>query len=126
MYSTSTRMEFRARHFLPNASMVQERKMHTHNYAVEISVSGEELDSHGYLMDVDRMEEAAKRIVSSLSGHVINGLPDLGGREPSIEVLANVIWHRFAKYVDTPRVGALRVEVWESESASASYSAAVR
>ena len=126
MYSTSISMEFRARHFLPNATLPLERKMHTHSYVMEVTVTGRELDKNGYLLDLDKMETIMKRIVSSLSGHVLNGLPDIVGRTPSIEVLANIIWSRFVKWVDTPRIQSATVRVWEGENASASFSGDVR
>ena len=109
-----------ASHFNPLAEG-EERKVHSHPYSVVMTVSGEELDENGLLLDVTLMQRAMDRAWLGLKGKVLNELPEFERTFPSIESLAQVIWYKVVVDLDPSRIEWLEVTVWEDKDISASF-----
>lgn len=119
MYRTGLRRPLSAMHFFDVPG--PEGKVHSHPFVVELVVAGDELDASGYLVDLDVLAEALGSVLSRLEGRVLNELPELGGRPPSVENLARTIWEMTVGRL--PPAVRLSVTVWEGDDAWASYEA---
>jgi 6-pyruvoyltetrahydropterin/6-carboxytetrahydropterin synthase len=120
MYAISLRMDFIAQHMLPNASG-RERELHSHPYAVEVTVFGEHLDGNGYLVDLGEMDQVMGDIIDDIRDRPLNDLPDLQHLSPSLENFTRMFWHQFVSALDTSRLSSVRVRIWENTNAYACY-----
>jgi 6-pyruvoyltetrahydropterin/6-carboxytetrahydropterin synthase len=120
-YSTGLSQRLTATHHLPGGPPEEEVE-HSHDYLVEIRVSGGDLDDKGYLVDICALDVALKKVLDDLRGRSLNDRPELKGAPPSIENLSRMIWARLAKDLADARIDHIEVKVWESGEAWASYS----
>ncbi len=119
MYRTGLSQGLEARHFLPSASP-RERVEHSHEYLVEVTVTGDELDGKGYLVDIDRLRSALFPVLDRYRGRCLNELPEFSSAPPSLENLAREIHHRLRGGLHGQE-GAVEVRVWEDREAWASF-----
>lgn len=119
MYRLCFQREFTARHRLVGGNWGAENELHGHPYRVEWELSGQELDSHGFLVDLVDVERALAGVVERYRGAVLNDLPEFGADNPSLERFARVIWERLSAALPRGVAGAVRL--WEDSSAWAGY-----
>jgi 6-pyruvoyltetrahydropterin/6-carboxytetrahydropterin synthase len=122
MYSLGLQREFAARHFLVGGDWGPENLPHVHQYRLELEVSGPELDTHGYLVDLVDMERRLEKILGVYEDKLLNEQPAFVGLNPSLEHFARIIADVFLRQGGLPTIGAIRVKIWENEQAWASYS----
>ena len=65
MYSLALLRTFTARHFLVGGGWGPENIPHSHQYRLEVKVSGPGLNAHGYLVDLVDLEKRMEEIVTS-------------------------------------------------------------
>jgi len=119
MYRLCFRRDFTARHFLVGGDWGAENAPHPHDYRLEWELSAEELDPHGYLVDLVEVERELGGVVERYRGALLNDLPEFAGRNPSLERFARAIWERVSGALR--RDAQSRVRLWENEEAWASY-----
>jgi 6-pyruvoyltetrahydropterin/6-carboxytetrahydropterin synthase len=120
MFSISLRKDFISQHSFPN-SVGPERFRHSHPYKMELTLLGEWLGEDGFLVDLERMGAILDEVVSQIDGAYLNDLPEFQARNPSLENFSKVIWTWVAENLEEPRVQRMKVTVWESGDAWASY-----
>ncbi len=121
MYTLALSREFPARHFLTGGEWGEENLPHLHHYRVEVQLSGERLDPHNYLVDLDQVAAALEDQVRRYRDALLNSLPEFEGQNPSIEVLARTLAKTYREQFPGPAFRAVRVKVWETAEAWASY-----
>ncbi|MGD9301171.1 MAG: 6-carboxytetrahydropterin synthase [Desulfobacterales bacterium] len=121
MYTVAVRRDFIAQHQLVGGDWGSENERHTHHYVVEARCHGEELDRHGYLIDICVLEERLDRLVDYFRDADLNRLPEFKGLNPSIENFARIVCLELGKHIDTVALSALGVKIWENEIAWAEY-----
>ncbi|HKY79549.1 MAG TPA: 6-carboxytetrahydropterin synthase [Anaerolineales bacterium] len=121
MYTLALRRSFEARHHLIGGDWGAENEPHTHPYRVEVRLEGETLNEHGYLIDLVEVESKLDEILAAYRGADLNVLPDFAGLNPSLESFARIFCTRLADSLDGAHLLAVIVQLWESESAWASY-----
>mgnify|MGYP005840149791 CR=1 FL=1 len=121
MYSIALERRFEAHHFLIGGDWGNENTVHAHDYKVEIRVKGNDLNEHGYLIDIIDLEKALDAVVASYDGKVLNLLQDFAGLNPSIENLARLLFYNIRTHLDTSNTHSMRVKVWESTIAWCAY-----
>lgn len=121
MYTVAVRRDFIAQHQLVGGDWGSENERHAHHYVVEARCHGEELDRHGYLIDICNLEERLDRLVDYFRDADLNRLPEFKGLNPSIENFARIVCLELGKHIDTVALSALGVKIWESEIAWAEY-----
>ena len=126
MYNLALLRTFTARHFLVGGDWGPENTPHSHQYRLEVKVSGLGLNAHGYLVDLVDLEKRMEEIVTSFQGRLLNDLPPFQGTNPSIEHLARMIAGEFQQGGVPTQLTAIRVKIWENDLAWASYSEAFR
>jgi len=120
MYQLSIDRDFIARHRLVGGDWGAENRTHGHRYRAEILVEGEELDEHGFLVDIVALRSAVDDVVDRLRDQVLNDLPAFDGLNPSLEHFARIFHSMLAPRLDGERL-ALTVRLWENDHDWAAY-----
>lgn len=113
--------DFVAQHFLVGGDFGTEGSLHSHHYRVELTVSGTELDRHGFLVDIVRLREELSRLVDGYRDRTLNDLPDFAGLNPGVEVVARAMAVSLARALARESMSSLTVKLWENDTAWASY-----
>ena len=95
-------------------------RLHGHTYKVQVVVQGDVLDETGVLYDISRLRDSLKDILSHLHYQNLNELDEFKDLNPTVENVCKHIYNRMALAL-REEVGGLKVTVWESPSAFASY-----
>lgn len=122
MYELRVSGHFAAAHQLKNVTEKCEN-LHGHNFQVEASLVGDELNSAGVLMDFGLLKKELRKILESLDHCFLNDHPAFAGTNASSEAIARFISEKLEKVLleSDEKVRVRRVRVWESENASAAY-----
>ena len=121
MFRLCFQREFTARHFLTGGDWGAENALHAHRYRIEWELRAGELDAHGYLVDLVKVERSLGEALGRFNGAVLNELPEFAGMNPSLERFAKLLWDRLS--ASLPRVVSCAVRLWENDSAWAGYDA---
>jgi 6-pyruvoyltetrahydropterin/6-carboxytetrahydropterin synthase len=120
MYTLAVASDFVARHFLVGGDWGEENELHSHHYRVEVQVAGQDLDEHGYLVDIVALEAHLAELVAYYREQTLNELPEFAGLNPSIEHLARLLGQELISRLKEP-LRALTVKIWENDIAWAAY-----
>ena len=121
MYELVIEEEFSAAHQLRQLPDNAE-PLHGHNWRVQVSVTAQDLDEHGLVMDFARLREQVRAEVAPFAQRFLNEIPPFTRLEPSAENVAKWLYERVTERVNSGRVRVSRVMVWESSAAGATYS----
>ncbi len=91
--------------------------MHGHNWKVEVSLKGEELDRSNILVDFKILKKTVNEIIDYIDHKDINELPEFKDISPSSEIIAKYIYEEVEKRF--PNVS--RVNIYETPTSCASY-----
>jgi 6-pyruvoyltetrahydropterin/6-carboxytetrahydropterin synthase len=126
MYAISVRTDFIAQHFLVGGDWGAENQLHAHHYVLELQLRGEQLDQHGYLVDITLVDAELGQLRAHYRDRVLNDLPEFAGLNPSVEHFARIAWERLREPLAAETVTHMAVRLWENELASATYEAGLR
>ncbi len=121
MYTLTVRRDFVAQHYLIGGDWGPENSPHSHHYRLELTLRGDTLDQHGYLVDIVEVEEALDAAVATYRDKTLNDMPGFEGLNPSIERFCYVLATHFNEVIGTSNISGLEVTLWENRIASASY-----
>lgn len=121
MYSVAVKRDFIAQHRLIGGDWGAENQLHSHHYALELILEGQELDQHGYLVDIVDIEQALEAQVAMYRDRVLNDLPAFQGLNPSIEHFSRILCQALAAQIKAANLGRITVKLWENEIAWAAY-----
>lgn len=121
MYTLAVRRDFIARHFLIGGDWGAENFPNSHHYVLELQLEGRELDQHGYLVDIVDVEKHLDEVVAYYKEQMLNDKPEFAGLNPSIENFARILAVSLNDRIKAGNITALKVVLWEHESAWASY-----
>ena len=121
MFSLSVTRSFEAQHYLVGGDWGAENAPHAHDYRLELTLEGEALDGNGFLLDIVEVNAELDALLAVYEGATLNALPDFEGLNPSLERFARILCAALARRLRTENLTAMRVRLWESESASASF-----
>ena len=120
-YALGVNTEFTAKHYLVGGDFGPEGELHAHDYRVEIVLEGDELDEHGFLVDIVRVKAELARLSERYRGATLNELPELVDANPGCEAFSQVFAELLSDGLDTPNLSALTVKIWENPEAWAQY-----
>lgn len=124
MYELTVKKSFSAAHILCGYPGDCAR-LHGHTWAVQVKVTGRELDNLGMLVDFKDIKKELMKIIDQFDHRLLNDLPGFGadGLNPTAENLAYYIFKILEKSVAALRatVTLKEVSVWESPDAYATY-----
>ena len=122
MYTLAVRREFIARHFLIGGDWGAENFPNSHHYVLELQLSGDELDRHGYLVDIMDVEKHLDEIVGYYKEQMLNDKPEFAALNPSLENFARILATALNERIQAKNITALKVVLWEHANAWAAYS----
>jgi len=122
MYTLAVRREFIARHFLIGGDWGPENLPNSHHYILELQLEGSHLDQHGYLCDIVDVEKHLDEIVVDYREQMLNEKPEFLGLNPSLEHFSRILATSLNEKIKAENISALKVVLWENESAWASFS----
>jgi len=120
MFEITVARQFAAAHQLRELGGKCE-KLHGHNWKVEVTVSGEELNDAGLLINFEDVKESTDRILEELDHSFLNDLPHFRDQNPSSEGIAAYIFEKLSSTLNSNQIKVTKVTAWESDSARASY-----
>jgi len=96
--------------------------LHGHNWKVKASFCGTELDKTGMLIDFTNIKAELDKIMARLDHKFLNDTPPFDKINPTAENIAAFILGELQK-AETETAKVCEVEVWESETSSATVTA---
>lgn len=121
MYLVAVKRDFIAQHYLIGGNWGAENEKHSHHYQVEIQLEGDELDRHGYLVDIVEIESALDELAGRFRDQTLNDMEEFAGLNPSIEHFSRILAHSLSARIQATNIRALAVKLWENEIAWAAY-----
>jgi 6-pyruvoyltetrahydropterin/6-carboxytetrahydropterin synthase len=121
MYTLAVRRDFIARHFLIGGDWGLENFPNSHHYVLELQLSGDSLDQHGYLVDIVDVEKQLDELVAHYKEQMLNDLPEFAGLNPSIEHFARILCTALNEKIKAGNINKIKVVLWENEIAWVSY-----
>ena len=142
MYTLAVKRDFIAQHALIGGDWGAENLRHSHHYVLELQIEGNELDQHGYLVDIldvelqllgselDQhgylvdildVELQLGEVISRYRDHFLNDFPEFANINPSLERFAAILCKTLSEAVTAPNIETMRVLLWENEIAWAAF-----
>jgi 6-pyruvoyltetrahydropterin/6-carboxytetrahydropterin synthase len=121
MYRVSVQKDFIAQHYLVGGDWGEENSPHAHHYVLELILAAENLDQHGYLVDILDIENAIDKSISYFRNSMLNELEEFSGLNPSLEHFCRIIWEKVISMITPPSRGSLIIKLWENDFCWASY-----
>jgi 6-pyruvoyltetrahydropterin/6-carboxytetrahydropterin synthase len=119
MFEVSVEETFSAGHSLRQYRGKCEN-VHGHNYRVQVTVEGEELNSIGLLVDFADVKRLIREIVARLDHQFLNDLAPFDAINPSAENMARYFYDEISRGIASgPRIR--EVKIWETDITSATY-----
>jgi len=97
--------------------------VHGHNYRVQVTLQGPQLDSIGLLVDFTELKRVLRGIISGLDHQFLNDLDAFKTVNPSAENLAKYFYDETHRQLTSLPAGAgiSEVTVWETDTSSAQF-----
>ncbi len=121
MYQLAITREFIAQHYLVGGDWGSENQKHSHHYRVEIRVEAEQLNEHGYLIDIVDLNNAASGIIERFTEKTLNDLSEFRDLNPSLERFTKIICEALTQKLALEQ-HLFTVKLWENEFDWAAYS----
>src|SRR5512142_2588728 len=121
MYTLGVKREFIARHFLIGGDWGPENFPNSHHYVLELQLQANDLDQHGYLVDIVDVSKHLDELIGDYSEKMLNDLPEFRGLNPSLEHFVRILAVALDARIQAPNIRGLKVILWENAAAWASY-----
>jgi 6-pyruvoyltetrahydropterin/6-carboxytetrahydropterin synthase len=121
MYTLSVRRDFIAQHALIGGDWGPENFPHSHHYVLELQMEGAQLDQHGFLVDIVEVERVLNENISIYRDHLLNDLPGFKDINPSLEIFSRILCMDLNKELKRENISAIKVVLWENETAWAAF-----
>jgi 6-pyruvoyltetrahydropterin/6-carboxytetrahydropterin synthase len=121
MYDLTIIAEFEAAHQLPDYPGKCCR-LHGHNWKVEVTVNGKELNHLGMVMDFKELKAEVGKVIDTLDHYYLNDLPTFKTILPTAENIAKYIYDTLANDpVFQKNITVRCVQVWETPRSAVKY-----
>ncbi|MDH5784889.1 MAG: 6-carboxytetrahydropterin synthase QueD [Chromatiales bacterium] len=97
------------------------RKLHGHNWKVEVEVQTAELDELGMAIDFKSVKQLTKKVTDELDHSYLNEIAPFDTINPTAENIAAHIYRRLCDEINGPRIRVYAVTIWETERACVRY-----
>jgi 6-pyruvoyltetrahydropterin/6-carboxytetrahydropterin synthase len=133
MYSVTVRGHMMIAHSFKGEVFGPAQRLHGATYIVDLELRRPELDADNIVVDIGRASEALDGILATLSYRNLDEEPAFAGRNTTTEFLARAIFDRVASAIargdlgsNARAVASIKVTLYESHVASASYEGPLR
>lgn len=96
-------------------------RWHGHNWTVRVRMTADALNSVGLGVDLRDIKVALRALVEKFDHAVLNDVPELGGHNPTCELLAEYVYQTLAEQLNTEHAKLSKVEVYETPTSGAAY-----
>jgi 6-pyruvoyltetrahydropterin/6-carboxytetrahydropterin synthase len=120
MFEVTVEETFAAGHALRNYHGKCEN-LHGHNYRIQVTLQGAELDSIGLLVDFVQVKKLLQTVVDRLDHQFLNDLAPFDLLNPSAENIAKYFYDEISGGLGSGRVTLRQIKVWETDTTSATY-----
>lgn len=120
MYTITVKKEFSAAHRLRDYHGSCE-ELHGHNWRVGASLSGQELDATGMVMDFSVLKKILVEILEKLDHKFINEVDPFTKINPTSENIAKWIYGQLKEKCNNTKANVKSITVWETDTSSAIY-----
>ena len=120
MYTLTTMVEFSSAHTLVGHSGPC-KKMHGHNWRVELEITGEKLDKIGMVVDFKEIRKATNLVVDELDHEFLNNLEPFSEDNPTAENIARYIFTKLSEEFSNKNVKVNSIKLWETDKSAVSY-----
>jgi 6-pyruvoyltetrahydropterin/6-carboxytetrahydropterin synthase len=121
-FTLTTQLEFAAAHRLRGYDGNCAR-LHGHNWKVEISLTGSQLNEVGMLIDFKEIKRTGKQVLNQLDHYYLNDIPPFDAElNPTAENIAFYLFQQIGEALNNERIRVSAVTVWENERNSATFS----
>ena len=120
MFEVTVLENFCAAHYLRGYGGKCEN-MHGHNYRVEFTMRGGELDNIGMLVDFTIVRSILQAILDEWDHKVLNEMGLFTGINPTAENIAREVCIRMVEKLGLNETAYARCDVWETERSKAGY-----
>lgn len=97
------------------------RRLHGHNWKVEVEVIATSLDECGMGIDFKAIKEATRTVIRELDHYHLNEIPPFDKINPTAENIAAYLFQGISRILDGERVRVGSVTLWETERACVRY-----
>lgn len=111
-YRITVKGRFSSAHFLRGYKGKCET-LHGHNYLVECTIEGKEVDGSGMLMDFNNLKNLLSEVLNELDHKTLNDLPPFKLKNPTAENIAEFIYRQIKDKL--PITYFLHIKVWETD-----------
>lgn len=127
MFEVTVEQTFAAGHSLREYKGKCEN-VHGHNYRVQVTVEGEQLNRIGLLVDFVDLKRAVRQVIAKLDHQFINDVEPFTTLNPSAENLARYFYDEVSqalnieasRFNDAP-VRISQIKIWETDTSIAVY-----
>jgi 6-pyruvoyltetrahydropterin/6-carboxytetrahydropterin synthase len=120
MYEISIQTSFSAAHRLRNYQGDCEA-LHGHNWKVQVTVQSRTLNDIGLAIDFKTLKKITGETLDRMDHACLNDIAPFCDINPSSENIARVLYEEMKTSLAACGVSLLKVSVWESDNAWASY-----
>lgn len=124
MFELTIICDFEAAHRLPEYPGKCCR-LHGHNWKVEVTIAGLELDKLGMLVDFKELKQEVNQVLSALDHYYLNEIPPFDKINPTAEHIAQYVYQEVTKTAlikqSARNLKVALVKVWESPHSAAAY-----
>ena len=123
MYEVRVEAGFAAGHYLRNYRGKCENP-HGHNYKVQVTLRGAELDEAGLLLDFKLLEQVMRPVIDRLDHQMMNDIEPFTTLNPSAENLARYFFDQTNVQLDEMTAGRVHVKdctIFETDTTTATY-----
>tara|TARA_Y100000996_G_C22544269_1_gene651185 strand:- start:633 stop:1001 length:369 start_codon:yes stop_codon:yes gene_type:complete len=120
MYTLTTMVEFSSAHTLVGHSGPC-KKMHGHNWKVEVEIIGEKLDKIGMIVDFKEIRKVTNLVVDELDHEFLNNLEPFSKDNPTAENIARYIFTKLSEEFSGKNVKVKSIKLWETDKSAVSY-----
>ncbi|MDF9393595.1 MULTISPECIES: 6-carboxytetrahydropterin synthase QueD [Methylococcus] len=97
------------------------RRMHGHNWKLEVEVSASVLDALGIALDFKTIKAETRALADSLDHRYLNEIEPFDRINPTAENLAGWFYRRLSSKLDREFAKVSAVTVWETDTSSVRY-----
>lgn len=97
------------------------RRMHGHNWKLEVEVVANRLDDTGMGVDFRVIKNAARTLAKTLDHYYLNDIPPFDKINPTAENIAAYFFNGLSQTLNQPHLRVSAVTLWETDRACVRY-----
>ena len=111
MFSLGVATRFFATHYLVDPDGRRHEDLHIHHYKLELQLSAEALDGHGYVVDIDEVKAKLEAFVRRFRARELNACPEFRAKNTSLENFCALAHDELSQSLGR----SVQVVMWEDE-----------